>query len=147
MLDGMITSFIDGRVRVRHSALKKPATAARAHEMLMKTPGVFKAEINTQTGSLLLEYDPKRLSRADLMQLAEDMKAGIAEDDEEPALPVARRLLTPPQVRHLINRGMIATLGLSVGFGLAGRMGLHVALGWGFLALNALHLHRYRRCI
>lgn len=147
MLDGIITSFIDGRVRVRHSALKKAANAAKTHDALMRTPGVRKAEINTNTGSLLLEYDPKQLSRVELLQMAEKMKEGLAED-EEPALSRRKgRLLTPAQVRHLTNRGMILTLGASVGFALAGRMGAHVALGWGFLALNALHLYRYRRCI
>ena len=145
MLDGIITSFIDGRVRVRHSALKKNANAARAHDVLMSTPGVQKAEINAKTGSLLLEYDPKRLSRGELIQLAEKMKASLAEDDEEPALSRCR--VTPAQIRHLTNRGMILTLGASVGFALAGRMGGHVALGWIFLALNAMHLRRYRRCI
>ena len=78
--------------------------------------------------------------------MAEKMKEGLAED--EPALSRRKgRLLTPGAGPPPDELGMILTLGASVGFALAGPMGAHVALGWGFLALNALHLYRYRRCI
>lgn len=148
MLDGIITSFIDGRIRIRHSALKKAVHAANAHDTLMQTPGVQKVEINTKTGSLLLEYDCTQLQRIELMQLAEKLKESLSEDEESPASSRQKPTwLMPAQIRSLTNRGMLLTLGASVGCALAGRMGGHVALGWAFLVLNALHLYRYRRCL
>lgn len=149
MLDGRITSFIDGRVRVRHKGLHNPEHAGKVRTFLSTIAGVNKAEINTNTGSLLLEYDPVRLSRADLLRLAESMEETLtAEDKEEPASACRRFCLADSRhLRRLTNRGMLLTLGGAVGFGLAGRMGGHVAFGWGFLVLNALHLYIYRKCL
>ena len=49
--------------------------------------------------------------------------------------------------RQLENRGMMLALGASVACILAGRGTGHAAFGWVFLALNALHLVRYRKCL
>lgn len=149
MLNGRITSFIDGRIRVRHKSLHNPEQAGKVQAFLANTSGVNKAEINTNTGSLLLEYDPGRLSRADLLRLAEAMEETLAAEEREEPAPGCRRfcLADSRHLRRMTNRGMLLTLVAAVGFGLAGRTGGHMAFGWGFLALNALHLHTYRKCL
>ena len=57
----MITSFIPGRVRIRHARLKDPETAANIAALISSHPGVDKAVANPVTGGLLIEYDPAEL--------------------------------------------------------------------------------------
>jgi hypothetical protein len=64
----MIESFIEGRVRLRSPLFADRAFAERLRSGLLKIDGVYKAETNPRTNSLLLEYDKKRLSLARLMQ-------------------------------------------------------------------------------
>lgn len=65
-----ITSFTDGRVRLRHSALRADAVHAPLREAL-ELAGCFTGlTFSRRTGSLLLEYDPQRHSRADFLEAA-----------------------------------------------------------------------------
>ncbi len=151
MLDGYITSFIDGRVRVRHRALRDVAAAEEARAVLAAAPGVRAATVNPHTGSLLLEYDSHMLDRDGVVAL-------LGQVGELPALKAdecgenvpARRCRLPKglsraQALRLVNRGMLATLAASLAFILAGRGPGHVVAGGAFLALNAVHLYAYRR--
>lgn len=149
MFTKYITSFIDGRIRIRHRALRNSNTGSKVQDFLRKTAGVKKVEINATTGSLLLEYDPKTLSRADLIQLAGQLKDVVGDEEEEPEQPAIRQKRRSPlaraQLRKVTNTGMIVTLGMCVGLGLTGRMRGHVVFGWGFLMFNAIHLFMYRK--
>ncbi len=153
MFTKYITSFIDGRIRIRHSALHNPNTSAKVQAFLQKTAGVKTVNINTVTASLLLEYDSKVLSRMDLLQLAGQLKGLVGDDEEEepekpkPRSRKSRSLLPRARVRKITNMGMIATLGLCVGLGLTGRTRGHVAFGWGFLFFNAIHVFMYRKSL
>jgi hypothetical protein len=66
----MIESFIEGRVRLRSPVLKDPAMSERLTAELLKIDGVLKAEANTRTHGLLLEYDKERLPLSLLKQIA-----------------------------------------------------------------------------
>ena len=151
MLDAHIASFIDGRVRVRHRALRDAETVEQARASLTAAPGVRAATVNCHTGSLLLEYDPQALDREGVLSLLRrvgelpELKA----DGEGECMP-ARRCCLPKglnraQALRLVNRGMLATLAASLAFILTGRGRGHVVAGGAFLALNALHLYTYRR--
>lgn len=65
-----IVSFTDGRVRLRHPALRHAGTHAPLQEALART-GCFTAlTFSERTGSILLEYDGRHLSRADFCEAA-----------------------------------------------------------------------------
>ena len=151
MFTKYITSFIDGRIRVRHKKLRDPNIGIKVKSFLQNTTGVKRIEINAVTGSLLMEYDPEVLRRQDLLQLAEQLK-DVVEDDEDPDKPKmpskkSTGLLSRTQIRKITNMGMIITLSSSVALGLTGRKVGHVTFGWGFLFFNAIHLFMYRKSL
>ena len=69
-IESCITSFVDGRVRLRHPSLKRAEDAELVRGFLASLPGILRVTVNSRTGSLLLEYDPDQISREDLLALA-----------------------------------------------------------------------------
>lgn len=65
-----ITSFADGRVRLRHPVLREAAVHVPLREELTRAGCFTGLTFNAKTGSLLLEYDPRRHSRADFLDAA-----------------------------------------------------------------------------
>lgn len=63
-----VRSFIPGRVRVRHPALTRASVAEEAKERLLAMNGAQSVEINTETGSALILYDDKILSKDELIE-------------------------------------------------------------------------------
>ncbi|MDE7064618.1 MAG: cation transporter [Desulfovibrionaceae bacterium] len=151
MTDAHIASFIDGRVRVRHRALRDAATAEQARALLTAASGVRTATVNCHTGSLLLEYDFQALDRDGVRSLLRRVGElpGLKTAGDGECMPARRRCLPKSlnraQALRLVNRGMLATLAASLAFVLTGRGRGHVVAGSAFLALNALHLYTYRR--
>lgn len=140
MIEECVTSFMDGRVRLRHPALKNAAQAERVRPLLASMPGMRNVTVNSRTGSLLLEYDPARISREDLLSLAGQWEAYAAQPDD--ARP--KRGLDRAAAIRFANRGMLATFAASLAFGLAGRERVHVVAGGLFLLFNLAHLYTYR---
>ena len=73
MLDSLrfvkyVRSFMDGRVRVRHPALRDTAIAGKARAALLRVDGVRDIELNTLSGSALILYDSSRLSQDRLIE-------------------------------------------------------------------------------
>ena len=126
-IESCITSFVDGRVRLRHPSLKRAEDAEQVRGFLASLPGILRVTVNSRTGSLLLEYDPDQISREDLLALAGQW-ADFASAQDEAAAPRKRRFDRARAIRFT-NRGMLATLGASLAFGLAGRERGHVVAG------------------
>ena len=129
-IESCITSFVDGRVRLRHPSLKRAEDAEQVRGFLVSLPGMLRVTVNSRTGSLLLEYDPDQISREDLLALAGQWADFASAQDE--AAPRKRRFDRARAIRFT-NRGMLATLGASLAFGLAGRERGHVVAGGLFL--------------
>ena len=142
-IESCITSFVDGRVRLRHPSLKRAEDAELVRGFLASLPGILRVTVNSRTGSLLLEYDPDQISREDLLALAGQW-ADFASAQDEAAAPRKRRFDRARAIRFT-NRGMLATLGASLAFGLAGRERGHVVAGGLFLLFNLAHLYTYRK--
>ena len=138
-IESCITSFVDGRVRLRHPSLKRAEDAELVRGFLASLPGILRVTVNSRTGSLLLEYDPDQISREDLLALAGQW-ADFASAQDEAAAPRKRRFDRARAIRFT-NRGMLATLGASLAFGLAGRERGHVVAGGLFLLFNLAHLY------
>ncbi len=62
-----VASFVPGRVRVRHPALRSREAAEESRRMLMSRPGVNDVEVNLLAGSALIRYDPAAVSRDELV--------------------------------------------------------------------------------
>ena len=59
---------MDGRVRVRHPALRDAAIAGKARAALLRVDGVRDIELNPLSGSALILYDSTRLSQDRLIE-------------------------------------------------------------------------------
>ena len=142
-IESCITSFVDGRVRLRHPSLKRAEDAELVRGFLASLPGILRVTVNSRTGSLLLEYDPDQISREDLLA---GQWADFASAQDEAEAPRKRRFDRARAIRFT-NRGMLATLGASLAFGLAGRERGHVVAGGLFLLFNLAHLYTYRKAL
>jgi hypothetical protein len=80
----VIESFIEGRLRLRSPLFADGVFVERLKLELLKIDGVYKAEANLRTGSLLLAYDKKLLPLPRLMQ-ASSLFARMNELMELPA--------------------------------------------------------------
>ena len=80
-----ITSFVDGRVRLRHPALKDRDTAELVCTVVGGVEGITSVQANPLTGSLLIYYDVEKLTREQLLELAEQGAAFIPGLNEEEA--------------------------------------------------------------
>ena len=129
-IESCITSFVDGRVRLRHPSLKRAEDAELVRGFLASLPGILRVTVNSRTGSLLLEYDPDQISREDLLALAGQW-ADFASAQDEAAAPRKRRFDRARAIR----------------FGLAGRERGHVVAGGLFLLFSLAHLYTYRKAL
>ena len=84
-IESCITSFVDGRVRLRHPSLKRAEDAELVRGFLASLPGILRVTVNSRTGSLLLEYDPDQISREDLLALAGQWADFASAQDEAEA--------------------------------------------------------------
>ena len=64
-----IKSFSEGRVRIRHPALKSKKISDIAKQELEATKGISQVECNTLSGSVLILYDAAVLSKETLMEM------------------------------------------------------------------------------
>ncbi len=143
MVEQYISSFIEGRVRLRHPFLKEAEAEGSVKEVLEKIPGVLGVNVNTRSGSLLLEYDPETLSKEDLLGMADNFIQSMPPVPEKKASPFLKRA----QCIRLANRSMVVTLGASLAFAVMGRTAPHIWAGGVFCALNLAHLYRVRKCL
>lgn len=148
MIETYITSYIDGRVRLRHPALRDEGKIALLRQLASSIPGILEISANPRTGSLLLEYDPEKMNRDSLLELAAPLEVFMQEDACGPerkkkVLPS----LSKPQCKRFLNRTMLLALAGSAGFGLAGRAGAHIAASGLFLLCNLIHIYAYRKCL
>ncbi|WP_353115091.1 HMA2 domain-containing protein [Nitratidesulfovibrio sp.] len=141
----MISSFIDGRVRIRCDALRNPEAAAAIEGTLRETPGVLSATANPRTGGLLVEYDPDAVTQEQLLEAAKMLEAFAAQEPAAPKKSCCCRRLTKAEAMRISKRGMAGSLAALVLFGLAGRERAHIVAGGLFLAFNAYHLYAYRK--
>ena len=73
----MIVSFYPGRIRLRFKELKDTAAAALVQARIKATPGITGVEINTRTGSLLIEYDTLILPTEKLLEMGKNELAQL----------------------------------------------------------------------
>ena len=166
-----VTSFVDGRVRLRHPALKDKATAELVCTVVGGVDGISAVQANPVTGSLLIYYDAEKLTREQLLELAEqgaafvpgmngeaapaDAAEGNAEQDGAPRkacavkAPVDELLsfLTRRSTTKFIDRAMLVSLIASLAALPLGSRTVHTAAGGVFVGGVLQHLLAHRKAL
>ena len=166
-----ITSFVDGRVRLRHPALKDKATAELVCTVVGGVEGITAVQANPLTGSLLIYYDAEKLTREQLLELAEQGAAFIPGLNEEEAAsaetaegtegeaaprkackicaPVDEviQLLTGRGTTKFVNRAMLVSLIASLAALPLGNRAVHTAAGGVFVSGVLQHLIAHRKAL
>jgi hypothetical protein len=163
-----ITSFVDGRVRLRHPALKDKATAELVCTVVGGVEGITAVQANPVTGSLLIYYDAEKLTREQLLELAEQGAAFIPglNEEEAPAAETAEgeaaprrackvcapvdeviQLLTGRGTTKFVNRAMLVSLIASLAALPLGNRAVHTAAGGVFVSGVLQHLIAHRKSL
>ncbi|MDR1079555.1 MAG: hypothetical protein LBQ79_00970 [Deltaproteobacteria bacterium] len=164
----MIVSSIPGRIRLRSENFKDPDLAL---DELAECPGIVSWEMNTLTGSLLVNYDPMTVSPVRALQILDSLDPGALRqyaeylertgtDPEEMLASWKRKPAVvapggdrPPSASAASGELWSEVVGFAVSIGaltLSGFLGIrkiHVVAGMFFLELAAKHAWRYRKRI
>jgi hypothetical protein len=132
----MIASFIDGRIRLRGSALKNPDNMAMLRSFIGAEQGILDLRANSRTGSLLVYYDPSVISREALASAATLLESDLFR--AEKTRP-GKSLFTKKEslILILVYCAVVASGFLS--------RPAHLAAGTLFTLLTAAHVCRKRR--
>lgn len=144
-----ITSFIDGRVRLRHPALKQREIADMAAASLGAVDGVTEVKVNPVTGSLLLFYDPEVLFREKLLKLAEQGTAVLPQVSSAKTKQSGDVLscLLGRRATRMVDRAMLVSLLICLAGLAAGSGSLHRVAGAVFTAAGIQHLAAHRKAL
>ena len=161
-----ITSFVDGRVRLRHPALKDRDTAELVCSVVGAGEGITAVQANPLTGSLLIYYDAEKLTREQLLELAEQGAAFIPGLNEEAPAETAEgeaaprrackicapvdevlQLLTGRGTTKFVNRAMLVSLIASLAALPLGNRAVHTAAGGVFVSGVLQHLLAHRKSL
>lgn len=146
-----IRSYIPGRIRIRHPALKSEAAEAAVRGFLEKMEGVTGLELNRRVGSLLLTWDPAKLDIEQLRAMALFcLPAEKKEEKKECLLASLSPLRGAKAVNRMVNRSMTVSYLLllaSLVPGIRAGRAIHTAAGIAFTAALAWHMTRYRKTV
>ncbi len=153
----VVSSLLDGRVRIRDEGLKREQLASRIREALLATPGVSVVEANPRTGSLLVIFSAaltaveKILKTvSDLLGSTENLNGGVEAAKSSGILPLGSKMsftIPPGAKRRLVNLGMLVSLALSLAAAVFGFKKLHILAGIVFVALFGDHFYQKREVL
>jgi len=135
----VITSFIDGRIRIRDEKLKSISVVSHIQRTLSQFKGITDVSINRRSRSLLILYDKTILKLEQLLHvLADYLDAAKTE---------CRKYVVSLTDRKIVNLAMLASLAVSM-FGAAIDIAaVHIAGGIVFLGFLGLHFFRYKNIL
>ena len=144
-----IVSFVDGRVRLRHTALKDAAMAQMAVSVVSGVEGITFVKANPATGSLLIHYNPEQLTREQLLVLAEQ---GMAFFPEESLKEKASRqdicsALFGRKANRFVDRAMLVSLIATLAALPLGNRTVHTAAGGVLVGGLVQHLLAHRKAL
>lgn len=142
-----IVSHLPGRLRLRHPDLRRIDRLQPLLDEIALWPGVTGLEGKAAIGSVLVRYDPARLSPAELeARLSNALPAPTTKTAKGAARPAYSFSIPAPDrdANRWAKIGMVGTLGLSLA-ALAGSKRLHAVAGAAFLPLLAVHMLHHRR--
>jgi len=146
-----VTSFVDGRIRLRHPMLKDPALMEIAGNYLENAGGVTAVQRNPASGSLLIFYEPEKLGREDLLAFLRQAAEFLGVTDEEAFksgnASCGKTILKRIGTGKAAGRVMLASLLLSLGGIAAGAKSLHTAAGGVFALACLCHAFSHRKAL
>jgi len=148
----LITSCIDGRIRIRDQQLTQKAVASSTRETLSRLPGISQVTINDRVGSLLIIYSATITKLESIMEtitgvLGEEQEhTNTCSDDPSPIMSAVRAFRLPAR-KATVNMGMLASLVTSMIGIMIGLKKLHFAAGMIFLAFFGIHFFERRRAM
>ena len=158
-----IVSYVDGRIRLRHPALKDASLATMVTSVVTGVDGINSAEVNPRLGSLLIYYDPQKLDRSQLLTLAEQGLAFLPDVPEKekrghsvpPSRPAQEKCfgqtlyarLTSREINRMADRFMLGSLLFSLTGAALGRSSLHVIAGGLFTVAGIQHIIAHRKAL
>lgn len=149
-LQKYVTSFIDGRVRLRHPSLKTSETAEMVAGMMRSVDGVTDVQVKPVTGSLLLYYDTQVLSRSDLWDMARQGAAWLGEETAEKSACHAGGTggcLLNGKVTRWVDRILLLSLLCTLAGTAVGSRAMHRVAGAVFAAGALQHIAAHRRAL
>lgn len=155
----MITSFIDGRVRIRAEALRDEGNMALVLAVINAQEGVTEVVSNPRTGSILVHYDPEKIPRETLLEAAAALEQQLAPMAEVGTRKSGSSFLAVLSCRGNKKGGRISPLSpLAESALMAGLLLLTVVTGYtnkkshflmaaSFAGLAGIHMYDRRRCL
>ncbi len=154
MIENYVTSFVDGRIRLRHPILKDPQIVEQISSLLENVPGIESLQHNARTGSLLLEYDSDVLDNDTLLNIMQQGEQFIDLENfnaqvQKPlcCLPNKIKSMTTREKRKIYNRTMAVALGISALAIGVGNERVHALAGIVFLGLSLGHIKRMHKAL
>ena len=142
-----VTSMIDGRVRLRHPALKHAGTADMMAAVIGAVEGVTEVRVNPVTGSMLLLYDPETLSREKLLELARQGAALLPEEKSRRKERPCIRTLLGRKATRVVDRTLVVALLCSLAGAVAGMGSVHRIAGTVFALASVQHMAVHRKAL
>lgn len=158
---GLIASSLPGRLRLRAPALRQTTARRTLADRLMSLVGALDVVENPRAGSLVLNYDAKRVDATTIERAAVGAARalGMVPSTGKPPKVVtkqartsapspAKRAVSPSlrvRANRVAKRGMLGSLMVSMALAAAGSRRWHVISAGAFLAFLALHLTVHRR--
>lgn len=145
-----LVSFVDGRVRLRHPALKSAETSGMISAVVGGVDGVIEVRSNPVTGSLLIFYDTERLSREKLLELAEQGTALLPAEPEcrrESLSRTCARALLSRRATRLVDRALFVSLLCSLAGAATGMGAVHRITGAVFAVASLQHMAAHRKAL
>jgi cation transport ATPase len=147
----IITSDIEGRLRIRDGQLKGALAAEALRDAVAVLPGVNESKVNMKAGSLTVLYSHSTDVRETILNRIEQYIPASGRENRSPTSTVRLRRpdwpLRKASRRKLITRSMIATLSLSLFSLVLGREKVHVIAGMLFVGVLGFHLADKRRVL
>lgn len=148
----LISSCIDGRIRIRDHRFTNSGVTKTVREVLAALPGISQVTVNERIGSVLIIYSA---AVATLQGIMDTIGEVLGEEQQAPTLPsggpspVTSGTCTfrLPARKAAVNMGMLATLVTSMIGIMIGLKKLHVAAGVIFLAFFGIHFFERRRAM
>ena len=140
----MIASFFDGRVRIRRDELKNFETMDAVISLIRAQDGVIDLVPNRRTGSLVVTYDPEKIPRETIMDVAAmfEKQFGLEKQEDQPQKSTRRKKLSP-----LAETGLLAGVySLTMLSGFVSKRA-HVFAALLFTGLAITHVYTRRRLL
>lgn len=131
----MITSMVDGRIRIRNSRLKENAFASALMSHLSAVNGVKEVLINRRVGSALIVYDPSITTESIISLIGRFLDITQKRETQQDKK-------NSVNIRKTINIGLLFSLLASLTALVFGSRLWHLSFGLVFLGFVVTHIFK-----